>query len=83
MIVVWIYIMIATLLEATASYMIPMNSWTLHDSVIGIVAISAAAIVVMYYMELRYRPRWESAILGATLFFVADLLLIWTASLAH
>jgi hypothetical protein len=83
MIVVWVYIMLATLLEVTASFTIPMTSWMLHDSIIGIIAMSAAAVVVLFYMELRYRPRWEGAILGVTLFFVADLLLIWTASLAH
>jgi hypothetical protein len=83
MIIVWIYIIIATLLEVTASYMVPMTDWAMHDSIIGIIAISAAAVVVLFYMELRYRPRWESAILGVSLFFMADLLLIWTASLAH
>ena len=42
-----------------------------------------AAAVVMFYMELRYQPRWESLFLLTTLFFVADLIFIWTASLVH
>ena len=83
MIVVWVYIVLATILEVVASYLIPLSSWVLRDTVIVIIAISTAAAVVMFYMELKYRPRWESVFLLTTLFFVADLLFIWTASLVH
>jgi hypothetical protein len=37
----------------------------------------------MFYMELKYQPRWESLFLLTTLFFAADLIFIWTASLVH
>jgi len=81
MVVVWVYILLATVLEVIAYYVIPLGS--LHDSVISIIALSSAAAVVIFYMELKYRPRWEALFLGTTLFFVMDLLLIWTASLVH
>jgi hypothetical protein len=80
---VWIYIMLATILEVAASYLIPASSWVFRDTVIGVVALSMAAAVVMFYMELKYQPRWESLFLLTTLFFVADLIFIWTASLVH
>ncbi len=83
MIVVWVYIVLATILEVVASYVIPAGSWVLRDTVLSIIAISMAAGVVMFYMELRYHPRWESVFLLTTLFFVADLIFIWTASLVH
>ncbi len=82
MIIVWVYILLATVLEVIVSYMLP-NSWVLRDTVIGGIAITVAAAVVMFYMELKYQPRWESFFLLTTLFFVGDLILIWTASLAH
>lgn len=82
MIVVWVYILLATVLEVIISYVFPA-SWALRDTAIGLVAISVAAAIVLFYMELKYQPRWESLFLVVTLFFVGDLLLIWTASLAH
>jgi hypothetical protein len=83
MIVVWVYIVLATILEVVASYLIPVSSWVFRDTVISVIAISMAAAVVLFYMELKYQPRWESLILLTTLFFVADLIFIWTASLVH
>ena len=82
MVAVWIYISLATILEVVAYYVLPLSS-ALHDSVISIIAISSAAAVVIFYMELKYRPRWEALFIGTTLFFALDLLLIWTASLVH
>jgi heme/copper-type cytochrome/quinol oxidase subunit 4 len=83
MIAVWVYIVLATILEVVASYLIPASSWVFRDTVISVIAISMAAAVVLFYMELKYQPRWESLILLTTLFFVADLIFIWTASLVH
>jgi flagellar biosynthesis component FlhA len=83
MITVWVYIILVTLLEVVASYVVPMSSWVLRDTIISVLAVSAAAVVVVFYMELRYHYRWESLILVTTLFYVADLLMIWTASLVH
>jgi hypothetical protein len=83
MIIVWVYILLVTVLEVAASYIIPASGWILRDTIIGVIALTAAAAVVMFYMELKYQPRWESLILGTTIFFVADLILIWTASLVH
>jgi len=82
MITVWVYILLATVLEVIVCYMLP-NSWALRDTVIGVIALTVAAAVVMFYMELRYQPRWESLFLLTTLFFVCDLIFIWTASLVH
>lgn len=82
MVTVWVYIILATVLEVIVSYLIP-NSWALRDTVIGVIAITVAAAVVMFYMELKYQPKWESLFLLTTLFFAADLLFIWTASLVH
>jgi len=82
MIAVWVYILLATVLEVIISYVFPA-SWALRDTAISLIAISAAAAVVLFYMELKYQPRWESLFLVVTLFFVGDLLLIWTASLVH
>jgi hypothetical protein len=82
-IAVWVFIVLATLLEVVASYLIPASSWALRDTVVSVIAISMAAAVVMFYMELKYQPRWESLFLLTTLFFVADLIFIWTASLVH
>lgn len=82
MVTVWVYIVLATVLEVIVSYLIP-NSWALRDTVIGVIAITVAAAVVMFYMELKYQPRWESLFLLTTLFFAADLIFIWTASLVH
>ncbi|HMK83445.1 MAG TPA: hypothetical protein VK503_06985 [Candidatus Bathyarchaeia archaeon] len=83
MVAVWVYILLATILEVVAYYVIPLSSWALHDSVISIIALSSATAVVIFYMELIYRPRWEALFISTTLFFVLDLLLIWTASLVH
>jgi hypothetical protein len=82
MITVWVYILLATVLEVIVSYMLP-NSWALRDTMIGVIALTVAAAVVMFYMELKYQPRWESLFLLTTLFFVCDLIFIWTASLVH
>jgi len=79
MIMVWVYIVLATILEVVASYLIPASSWIFRDTIISVIAISMAAAVVLFYMELKYQPRWESLFLLTTLFFVADLIFIWTA----
>ncbi len=83
MIAVWVYISLATILEVIISYLVPLSRWALRDAYIGMIALSCAAVVVLFYMELKYSPRWESIFLLTTLFFVADLLFIWTASLVH
>lgn len=83
MVAVWVYISLATVLEVIASYLIPMSSWAARDTVIGIIALTTAAAIVLFYMELKYHPRWESIFLLTTVFFVADLLFIWTGSLVH
>jgi len=82
MIVVWVYILLATVLESVVASMLPFAS-VLRDTTIGVIAITMAAAVVVFYMELKYQPRWESLFLLVTLFFVGDLLFIWTASLTH
>ena len=82
MITVWVYILLATVLEVIVSYLLP-SSWALRDTVIGVIALTVAAAVVMFYMELKYQPRWESLFLLTTLFFICDLIFIWTASLVH
>jgi uncharacterized membrane protein YqjE len=83
MITAWVYILLVTILEVVASYLIPLSSWIFRDTLISLLAISSAAVVVIFYMELKYHYRWESLILVTTLFYVADLLMIWTASLVH
>ena len=82
MIMVWVYILLATVLEVIVASMFPAG-WVLRDTVISVIALSVAAAIVMFYMELKYHPRWESLFLLITLFFVGDLILIWTASLTH
>jgi len=82
MIIVWVYILLATVLEVAVASVFP-TGWILRDTVISVIALSVAAAIVMFYMELKYQPRWESLILLITLFFVGDLILIWTASLTH
>ena len=82
MITVWVYILLATVLEVIISYVFPA-SWALRDTAISVIAMSVAAAIVLFYMELKYQPRWESLFLLVTLFFVGDLILIWTASLVH
>ena len=82
MIALWVYIILATILEVIISYVFPAT-WALRDTAISVIAISVAAAVVLFYMELKYQPKWESLFLLVTLFFVGDLLLIWTASLVH
>jgi len=82
MITVWVYILLATVLEVVISYVFPA-SWALRDTSISVIALSVAAAIVLFYMELKYQPRWESLFLVVTLFFVGDLILIWTASLVH
>ena len=83
MIIVWVYILLVTVLEVAASYLLPLSSWAFRDTIISLLAISAATVVVLFYMELKYHYRWESLILVTTIFYVADLLMIWTASLVH
>jgi hypothetical protein len=83
MITAWVYILLVTILEVVASYLIPLTSWIFRDTLISLLTISSAAVVVLFYMELKYHYRWESLILVTTLFYVADLLMIWTASLVH
>lgn len=82
MIIVWVYILLATVLEVIVATVLPFAS-ALRDTTIGIIAVTMAAAVALFYMELKYQPKWESFFLVVTLFFVGDLLLIWTGSLVH
>ena len=54
-IIVWAYLVAATVLEVVVFYTIPTGT-TVYES-IGVLAVTKAVLIAMYFMHLKYEPR--------------------------
>jgi hypothetical protein len=79
----WSWLMLATILEVTASYYLASAAWEIKDGIIMAVALTAIVPMALNYLDLmgEHTSVKLMAVLGV--FFSMDLILIWTAELVH
>ncbi len=53
--IVWTYLVAATVLEVIVFYKIPTGA-LVYES-IGVLAVTKAVLIAMYFMHLKYEPR--------------------------
>jgi hypothetical protein len=81
--IVWSWLIISVLLEVVVGYDISSWVWNLRGAVEGLIALSAAVPLILVYMGLWTEHLSLKMFVTVSLFFCFDLLLIWSASLAH
>ena len=79
---IWSWLMLSTLIEVyLSSY--SLLDWTVRDSLIGAVAITAVLPMALVYLDLLGEHISVKMFMLVGVFFSLDLVLIWTASLVH
>jgi hypothetical protein len=79
----WSWMMLATILEVAAGYYLTGASWIARDGSIAVIMLTAIIPVSMVNLGLLEEHVSVRVFILAGLFFAADLILIWTASLVH
>ena len=79
----WSWLMLATLLEVSATYYLGGASWQVRNLVISAVAVTAIVPMALTYLGLLGEHLSIKLLILAGVFFSMDLVLIWTASLVH
>jgi hypothetical protein len=80
---VWSWLVVALVLEVLADYSLKGAYWMIRDSMIALIAISAAAIFALSYLGLKSEHLGIKMLVLVGIWFSMDLVLIWTASLVH
>ena len=80
---VWSWLIASIVLEAGVATYFSKVAWTLRGGLESLIALSAAVPIIMVYMGLWEEHISIKAFAVLALFFCSDLILIWSASLAH
>ena len=79
----WSWLMLATLIEVTATYYLSSAAWQIRDGIIAAIAITAVVPMALTYLDLLGEHMSIKVLIVLGVFFSLDLVLIWTASLVH
>jgi len=79
----WSWIVITILIEVAAVPYLSTAQWAVRGTVESLVALSAVIPMILFYMGLWEEHRSLKMFVVVSLFFCADLLLIWSASSVH
>ena len=79
----WSWLVVTILIEVTAAPYLSSVAWELRGLVESVVALSAVIPLILFYMGLWTEHRSLKMFVIVSLFFCADLLLIWSASSVH
>ncbi|MDV3244883.1 MAG: cytochrome C oxidase subunit IV family protein [Nitrososphaerales archaeon] len=78
---VWVYLLVATVTEVVFFDIFPRGFVT--NLSIGLLAVSKAVLIVMYYMHLKYEPRPIKYLIVPPTLLVAVLILTLVYSIGH
>jgi hypothetical protein len=79
----WSWLVVTVLIEVAAVPYLSSAVWTVRGAVESIVALSAVIPLILLYMGLWEEHRSVKMFVLVSLFFCADLILIWSASSVH
>lgn len=79
----WSWLMLATILEVSASYYLSSAAWQVKDGIIAAIALTAIVPMALSYLDLIGEHISIKIMMVLGVFFSMDLILIWTASLVH
>lgn len=79
----WSWLMLATVLEVSASYYLVSAAWQVRDGIIAAIMITAIVPMALSYLDLMGEHMSVKIMVVFGVFFSMDLVLIWTASLVH
>ena len=79
----WSWLMLATILEVSASYYLSSAAWQVKDGIIAAIALTAIVPMALSYLDLIGEHISVKIMIVLGVFFSMDLILIWTASLVH
>jgi hypothetical protein len=79
----WSWLMLATILEVSASYYLSSAAWQVKDGIIAAIALTAIVPMALSYLDLIGEHVSIKIMIVLGVFFSMDLILIWTASLVH
>jgi hypothetical protein len=79
----WSWLMLATILEVSASYYLSSAAWQVKDGIIAAIALTAIVPMALSYLDLIGEHISIKIMIVLGVFFSMDLILIWTASLVH
>jgi hypothetical protein len=80
---VWSWLIASIVLEAGVSTYFAKAAWTIRGGLESLIALSAAVPIILIWMGLWEEHLSIKAFAIVALFFCADLILIWSASLVH
>jgi hypothetical protein len=79
----WSWVVISVLLEIEAAYNLSAVMWYVRGAVEGLLAFTAVIPLMLVYMGLWHEHLSLKMFVVVSLFFCADLVLIWSASVVH
>ena len=83
LIAVWSWLVLTTIIEVVASNYLSSVFWTVRGGIESLIALSAVIPLILFYMGLWDEHLSVKMFVLASLFFCADLILIWSASSVH
>ena len=79
----WSWLMLATVLEVSASYYLASAAWQVRDGILAAIMLTAVVPMALSYLDLMGEHVSVKIMVALGVFFSMDLILIWTASLVH
>jgi hypothetical protein len=83
LVAVWSWLVLTILIEVVASNYLSSVFWTIRGGVESLIALSAVVPLMLFYMGLWNEHLSVKMFVVVSLFFCADLILIWSASSVH
>jgi hypothetical protein len=79
----WSWLMLAVILEVSASYYLDSAAWQIKDVIIAAITLTAIVPLALSYLDLIGEHVSIKIMIVLGVFFSMDLMLIWTAELVH
>ena len=79
----WSWLMLATILEVSASYYLASAAWQIKDGIVALIMLTAIVPLALSYLDLIGEHVSIKIMIVLGVFFSMDLMLIWTAELVH
>jgi len=79
----WSWLVVSILVEVAAVPYLSSAVWQIRGAVESAIALSAVIPLILFYMGLQDEHIGVKMFVIVSLFFCADLILIWSASSVH
>jgi hypothetical protein len=83
LVVIWSWLVLSILIEVISATYLSSAYWALRGGIESLIALSAVIPLILFYMGLWNDHISLKMFVVCSLFFCADLILIWSASSVH